>query len=116
MRLEISAKGLNLIDITRSHVERRIRFALGRFVGRVEGVHVRLADVNGSKGRVDKSCRIRVRLFGLPTVVVEEADTDPHAAIDRAADRVGRTVARKLEQALTSIRDGRASEPKGEEP
>ncbi len=116
MHLEFSAKGLKLTDTARGHVERRIRLALGRILVRVERVHVRLVDVNGPKGGVDKTCRIRVHLFGLPTVVVEQADADLHAAIDRAADRVGRTVARKLKQALTSMGDGRASEPTGEGP
>ena len=99
MRIEITTQGVNLTDATRGHVERRLYFALGRFADRVSEIHVRIADVNGPKGGVDKSCRIRVRLFGLPTVVVEQMDSDVNAAIDRSADRIGRTVARRRSKA-----------------
>ena len=116
MRIEMTARGVGLTAATRGHVERRLYFALGRFADRVSQVHVRLADVNGPKGGVDKSCRIRVRLFGLPTVVVEQMDSDLNAAIDRSADRIGRAVARKLDRALTSMRDRRTGEPTREEP
>ncbi len=116
MQLQVSAKDVGLTAATRSHVARRIRFALGRFVDRVERVHVRLTDVNGPRGGVDKRCLIRTWLFGLPTVVVEQTDATLHAAIDRSADRAGRTVARKLARSLMSMRDRTVGEPRRDEP
>ena len=104
-----------LTDARRDHVERHLYFALSRFSGQVKQVQVRLGAENGPKGGVDKTCRVHVRLFGLPSVIVEQADADLHAAIDRSADRVGQTVARKLGRARTSIREGRAGEPATEE-
>ena len=50
MQLEVSANGVDLTEAIRGYVERRIRFALGSFAGRVERVYVRLADENGPKG------------------------------------------------------------------
>ena len=45
-----------------AHVERRLRFALTRFSGRIGRVNVFLTDQNGPRGGIDKTCRIVVRL------------------------------------------------------
>ncbi len=80
----------------RAHVERRLHFALGRFGGRVRQATVRLSDLNGPRGGLDKVCRIAVRLPAVRDLVVDDADGDLYVAIDRAADRVGRSVGRRL--------------------
>jgi len=99
MRMEIRGRQLDVSEATRQHAERRLRFALGRFSGRVGRVAVRVADVNGPRGGADKRCRIVVWLGRAGTVVVEDCDGDLYAAIDSAADRVGRLVARALHRA-----------------
>jgi len=83
-------------EALRAHVERRLHFALGRFGGRVRQATVRLSDLNGPRGGVDKACRIAVRLPASPDLVVEDADGDLYVAIDRAAERAGRSVGRHL--------------------
>jgi ribosomal subunit interface protein len=80
------------------HVERRILFAVGRFAPRVEEVSVRLGDANGPRGGNDKTCRTVASLHGVGQVVVEDADADLYAAVDRAASRLGRTVARAVDR------------------
>ena len=100
MQIEIVGRGFTLTEGIRAHVDRRMRFALGRLSGRVAHVRVTLGDENGPKGGRDKTCRVKVGLSGLQDVIVEQADLDLYAAIDRAADRVGRTVARRLDRAL----------------
>ena len=101
MQLELSANGVDLTVAIRDYVERRIRFALGRFAGRVERVYVRLADENGHKSGVGKMCRILVRLVEPESVVVvEQMDAEIRTAIECAADRIGPTVAWKLDRTL----------------
>jgi hypothetical protein len=78
------------------HIERRLRFALVRFSPRVERIVVFLQDRNGPKGGVDKVCRILARVKGCGVIVATIVDTDWAAAVDRAASRVGHTVARQL--------------------
>jgi ribosome-associated translation inhibitor RaiA len=73
-----------------------LHYALGRFEGRVNVVTARLADLNGPRGGVDKRCRISVAVRAGDPVLVEDADTDLYAAIDRAAERAGRAVWRQL--------------------
>ncbi|MEW5966138.1 MAG: ribosome-associated translation inhibitor RaiA [Pseudomonadota bacterium] len=96
MHIDIRAQGFPLTEALREHAGRRIAFALSRFHDRMERVAVRLADDNGPRGGVDKRCQVRVHLRGLPEVVITEMSEDIYAAIDRAADRAGRTLARRL--------------------
>jgi putative sigma-54 modulation protein len=78
------------------HIERRLRFALVRFSPRVERIVVFLQDRNGPKGGVDKVCRILAKVKGCGVVMATIADSDWMSAVDRAASRVGHTVARQL--------------------
>jgi ribosome-associated translation inhibitor RaiA len=64
----------------------------------VEEVVVRFEDVNGPRGGIDKECRLQVRLAPWGALEVEERRADLYAAIDVAAQRLGRAVARELER------------------
>ncbi len=109
MRVNIQSRGFELTPALRTHAERRLAFALSRFEQRLQAVSVRLADENGPRGGVDKRCVLRVRMMGLPEAVITECAEDLYAAIDRAADRAGRTVARRLRRrhdSLAAVPDG----------
>lgn len=56
---------------------------------------------DGPRGGIDKRCVITMHLerFARP-IVIEDADMDAMVAIERAADRAGRTVARALARRL----------------
>lgn len=98
MLLELHARGVALDNGLRDHIDRRLSFALSRFGGRVNKASVYLADTNGPKGGIDKSCQIVVRLRGLGEVVAEVADAEWPAAVDRAANRIGHNVSRELDR------------------
>ena len=102
MHLDIRGQNFPLTPSLLEHVERRLQFALARFDGRVTRVAVRVADVNGPRGGVDKRCRIAVRVRPAGEIVVEDTCPDLYAAIDGAADRIGRSVQREVER----LRDG----------
>lgn len=97
MRLEIRSPQFDLTDPLREHVEQRLRFALGRFAGRLQRVRVRLWDENGPKGGEDKRCSVEASGAGVD-VRVDDRDPDLYAAISRAAERASRTVRRALER------------------
>jgi putative sigma-54 modulation protein len=109
MHIDIQARGFRLTEALREHAARRLRFALGGAGGRVRRVAVRVADENGPRGGVDKRCTLRVSLPGQPPVIVEQLDPDLYAAIDRAADRLGRSVARRLARGAHDRRHGALS-------
>ncbi len=78
--------------------QRRLEFALGRFASRVRSLTVRLTDLNGPRGGLDKKCLIAVRLDRPRKVlIVEDVDADGDAVISRAADRAARAVSRAIE-------------------
>ena len=96
MQIDIQSQGFALTDALREYAERRLRFALARVGDRIRRVRVRLADVNGPRGGIDKACSIQVTLNGLAAVMTEDTEADLYLAIDRAADRTGRSVARRV--------------------
>lgn len=96
MRVMIHGQGITVDRALKEHAQRRLQFALSRFSTRIRDVFVRLTDVNGQRGGVDKRCRIVASLIPSGTVVIEDMDADSVVAIDRAADRMGRTIARGL--------------------
>jgi putative sigma-54 modulation protein len=104
MRINIQTRGFKLTEGLRDYAERRVRFALGAFSGRVRSLVMHLADENGPRGGVDKRCTIRASLPGAPPVIIEQLEADLYGAIDRAADRAGRAVSRRLERASAGRR------------
>lgn len=85
-------------DVPRAVAERarrRVQFALDRFRSRVRAVRVRLTDINGPRGGVDKQCVVAVQLqHPSRLMLIEHIAADFGEAVDRAADRAGRSVAR----------------------
>jgi hypothetical protein len=99
MELHIRMQGIEEGDELRRFVERRVRFAFDSFGEAVTFVRVRLADQNGPKGGVDKSCRVTALARPALTVLVEEVDADEHAAVSRAVGRAAATLRRALDRA-----------------
>jgi len=96
MKTEIQARNFKLTEGLNAHINRRLGFALSNSDDYIQQVIVRLSDINGPRGGEDKCCHIQVVLPGLPDVVIEDTESDLYVAIDRAADRAGRTVNRRI--------------------
>ncbi len=104
MRISMHIHETDLAEALQSYVERRLRFALGRFGGRVGQVTVSV----GNDGRAERSCRISTEVLPFGRVAVEERDPDLFAAVDRATGRIGRLFGRELER-NREARTGRES-------
>lgn len=98
MKIHVRSKHFAVDEALRCHIERRLEFSLGRCSPRILRTTVQLLDLNGPRGGEDKACRIEVRLRPTGTLFVEDRDADLFAAVDRAADRTGRSVARALKR------------------
>lgn len=96
MKIDIQARDFELTEGLREHVKHRLDFALSQFQDHIRGVVVHLTDVNGPRGGIDKRCSLRVRLNGRLHIVVDETEADFPIAVNRAADRAKRTLARRL--------------------
>lgn len=103
MVLDIRCNGLKTSEAIREHTERRLHFALGRFPF-VSRATVRLGDVNGPRGGIDKCCRITLSLAGGNRVTIEDVDRDLYVAVDRATERAGRVAGRRRARTRTSTR------------
>jgi ribosomal subunit interface protein len=96
MKIEMQARHFSLSKALRKHIKRRLGFALCAGKEQIQRVLVRLSDTNGPRGGADKSCKIQLVLPRIPDIVVEDTEANLYAAIDRAANRAGRTLRRRL--------------------
>lgn len=104
MHVSMHINDADLSEALRSYVERRLRFAVGRFGDRVGQVTVRIV----GDGPAGNRCRISTEILPFGRIAVEESDMDLFAAIDRATGRIGRLFGRELQRARHS-RFGRES-------
>ena len=99
MKISLQFKDLQVTASDRQRIEDRIRLALTRFAPLIRGLTATVSDENGSRGGVDKRCRLVVRLHA-GTVVVSEQSTAVIAAVTQAAERAARSVARVHHRAV----------------
>lgn len=97
--IDIRVRNIKLSEALRNYVEQRLERSLRRFENRVRHVTVWLADINGPRGGVDKSCIIDATLRPLGRIVLENRSGDLYAAIDLAAGRLRRSLSRTLKRA-----------------
>lgn len=89
----------------RDLIERRVRFVMRRLVWLVPRATVRLSDVNGPRGGVDKRCLVTLQPVGMEQVVITSVGHDWRQALDQALSRAARALLRKLrrDQALPRV-------------
>ena len=95
MQVAIHTYRTDLKEAFTRYVERRLRFALQRYGGRVGRVMVRIS----ANGPAEASCRISTAMLPFGRIAVEETHSDLFVAIDRATRRIGWLFGRKLERA-----------------
>ena len=98
MPVHIRAAQGDLRPVERDYVRRKLGIKLGKYARSIERISVRLEDVNGPRGGVDQSCRIKVVLHALPSVVFESRDAALNAAVDAALAGVERAVRRTVQR------------------
>jgi ribosome hibernation promoting factor len=104
MQLEMQVRNAGAASSLRTYVERRLAFALDRFEQRIRRVSIRLSDLNGPRGGVDKVCRIQAQVSPAGTLTVEERSADIYRAVDGAAHRLQKSVRRTLRRRRGSQR------------
>jgi CBS domain-containing protein/ribosome-associated translation inhibitor RaiA len=99
----------SLLDAAdKDYLRRKLGRKLGKFASSIERTSARVEDVNGPRGGVDKRCRIKIVLSGLPSVVVEERHHSLQAALDGALARAERAVRQTTRRrSMKPLRHGR---------
>lgn len=98
MNIQIRGIGIPPTEALAAHIERRIAFSLSRFSAQIERIVVRFSDLNGPKGGQDKVCQVGFTPRGMAPEIVEAQDADLYSAIDLAAAKAGRRMARLVER------------------
>ncbi len=78
----------------RELTERRVRFVLRRLGWLVPQAEVKMTDVNGPRGGIDKRCQVELRTAGAGSVVVTSVASDWRTALDEALARATRFLMR----------------------
>ncbi len=102
----IRAHDLDLDDTQRGDIERRLIAALDRFERRIARVVVRVRDINGPRGGIDKECHVAVKLASAGELFVEERGDDLRAVVAKAADRAAEAVRRAVSRKKRGIGAG----------
>jgi ribosome-associated translation inhibitor RaiA len=97
MKLEFRGDKTLVGQALRSKAELRVGLLLGRFAEEIDKVTLRLSSAAGNNGNPHKRCQIAVGIKP-KRVLVEHTDADLSVALDRAADKAVRSIARALEQ------------------
>jgi hypothetical protein len=95
----------------RDLTERRVRFVLRRLLGQVPRVEIRMSDVNGPRGGIDKRCQVRLETDTAGTAVVASVAGDWRTALDDALARAGRLLKRLCHRGSDSRRLRRSGSP-----
>ena len=96
MKLEIRGLNVEVTDSLRTYAQRRLGFALDRFAERIRTVRLKLGDINGSRGGVDKCCQLAISLAHSSPITLESRASTVQGAVDRIANKVRRLVERRF--------------------
>jgi len=96
MRIDIQARHIKVTRSLLRVVRRHLAFAFNRFQDRIQSVQVRLSDINGPKGGVDKECRIQVTIPKGREIIVKGQSKRLDLAISTTATRSARALAKQL--------------------
>lgn len=97
----VRVQGAQLEPADRDYIRRKLGMKLGKFAEPIERVSVRVKDVNGPRGGVDKACRVKVVLSDMPSVVFEAIDASLGAAVDGSIAGTERALRRALTRRRT---------------
>lgn len=96
----------------RSVAVQRLNFVMRRVRWLVPQASVKLSDVNGPRGGIDKRCQVALRTEGAGTVVITALARNWHGALEAALARASRTLLRNWQRARQPVR-GRSTRALG---
>lgn len=102
MEIRIFDGSIKTSEAQYDYIMKKVGAAAGRLKDTPCMIDVRLTDLNGPKGGIDKRCSIHARPTGQGEVRVEEHAPDYYAAIDTAASAFKRSLAKSLEKLKTN--------------
>lgn len=89
----------------------RFHRALGRLQGLVARIKVRLDDINGPAGGVDKRCSVEILVRGSGPVAISATSRSRQDSVEEVASRIRQRVALQLHRATTAKHQSMALMP-----
>ncbi len=86
---------------------KRLQFVLRRLHSLVPLARVRLSDINGPRGGVDKRCQVELNTEGAGKVVITALARDWRTALDSAMARAARSLSRSWQRGQRPTRPSR---------
>jgi ribosome-associated translation inhibitor RaiA len=105
MNVEVRSSTFKLTPALERFVHDRVNHAAGRVGAGIRGIEVRMADINGTRGGIDKVCRIVAWLSRRGTVIVDGVDSDLYTAIDMASLKLREALWRRVGKRRTLQRE-----------
>ena len=102
--VSITGDGAGLGSNVYEFGERHTRSAFRRYARRIAQIAIRLTDVNGVRGGIDKECRIQMRLVPKGRLVARARDANVYAALTLAVERAVRLLDCKLKRRRSMTR------------
>jgi ribosomal subunit interface protein len=96
MDFDIQGIDIQVTEAIDAHVRARLTAALNQHQSHVARVEVKLKDVNGPRGGVDKVCDVVVKISPRGEVRVSKSDSDLYSAVSIAADAAKNAAGREL--------------------
>ena len=96
MHIDIQARPFKLTSGLRHAIKNSLRPMHRRFGDALQRIQVRLDDINGQRGGIDKQCLIVVNAGQRQTVVARALSEDLYQSISLAGQRAERALARNI--------------------
>ena len=109
MNLTINSPTFPIGENLRELIQERVVRAIGRISSKIQDVTIVLTDVNGSRGGIDKHCRITVAMSN-GVLTSDALDENVLSAVDQASRKVRRVIIKKLQRPRSVFRRGRVVE------
>ena len=98
MDMIIQTQGFKLTRSLEHFTREQINRAMSNCSERIDRVVVRLKDINGPKGGVDKHCSVEIKLANFPVTVVKKTSADMYTNIRKTSSRAARIALRQLKR------------------
>ena len=98
MRVDVRFLDLDASDSLRTYTETLLERKLGRLAQHVHSVSVRIRDINGPRGGLDKLCSVLLHGRGMPPLSVRAVHADPYSAVSDASQRVSHALRRRVDE------------------
>ena len=96
MDIRVTGNNVSISTALNGYAERNVRAAMEGGIRHIGEIAVRLSDVNGPRGGIDKLCGIRVVLHRGGVIFVRASGGDAYATVEKAAARLRAALRRRI--------------------